>query len=320
MEQHVVARNPEVLDAIVVDAQRFQAALMLEPAPNATPYSTADKASFIARVWPSVEEANKVAPAHARIEKAMILPMNREKPAIRAGKGTIQRAATVQQYTTELDRLYQNADMGSDESDDVVGSFDTQDLEKVSQLIRDIATRELGKKDVDDHGNFFTIGIDSLQALSMTRKLRQGLRLSDIAVATVYSNLSIAEFSKAIRSLHSDKQGLQKLSEQTRVQSVASTIKEYQVRIRRIQPRREKGHERSTVLLTGSTGTLGTYLLDALLADPTVDHIYCLNCRPDSQDLQQRRNEAAGLTVRLNDNRVTYLTQALVKITSVFLP
>jgi FlaA1/EpsC-like NDP-sugar epimerase len=39
-----------------------------------------------------------------------------------------------------------------------------------------------------------------------------------------------------------------------------------------------------TVLLTGSTGTLGTYILDALLEDTSVAHIHCLNRREDSQN------------------------------------
>ncbi|WP_223715478.1 SDR family oxidoreductase, partial [Streptococcus pneumoniae] len=48
-----------------------------------------------------------------------------------------------------------------------------------------------------------------------------------------------------------------------------------------------QGH---TVLLTGSTGTLGTYLLDTLLQDPSVTHIYCLTRSHDSKNVQLQRN------------------------------
>ncbi|PWY75348.1 hypothetical protein BO94DRAFT_474464, partial [Aspergillus sclerotioniger CBS 115572] len=38
-----------------------------------------------------------------------------------------------------------------------------------------------------------------------------------------------------------------------------------------------------TVILTGSTGQLGSYLLDTLLNTPTIEHIYCLNRNPNAQ-------------------------------------
>jgi long-subunit acyl-CoA synthetase (AMP-forming) len=87
MEQHIVARNPEtILSAIVVGAQRFQAALLLEPSSNAVPQNIGEEAALIEKVWPTVQDANNVAPAHARIEKSMVLVMSPDKPVIRAGK------------------------------------------------------------------------------------------------------------------------------------------------------------------------------------------------------------------------------------------
>ena len=110
MEQYVVAHNLDVVGgALVVGAQRFQAALLIEPAASTGPLTTAEQASLIERVWPSVEEINRSTPAHARIEKSLILVAS-PHPFIRAGKGTIQRAASIAQYAAEIDRLYTNAD------------------------------------------------------------------------------------------------------------------------------------------------------------------------------------------------------------------
>ncbi|GJP95963.1 acetyl-CoA synthetase-like protein [Aspergillus niger] len=41
-----------------------------------------------------------------------------------------------------------------------------------------------------------------------------------------------------------------------------------------------------TVLLTGSTGELGSYLLEELLQDPTITHVYCLNRSADAETRQ----------------------------------
>lgn len=100
------------------------------------PLTTSEQAALIERVWPSVQEANTVAPAHARVEKSLILVVNR--PLIRAGKGTIQRAASIQQYTAEIESLYANADLAVDEENSPEeASLKFTDIESVARFIRE---------------------------------------------------------------------------------------------------------------------------------------------------------------------------------------
>lgn len=54
---------------------------------------------------PLIEEANKTAPAFSRIFKEMILITKRDKPMARAGKGTVQKKATLKVYESEIDAL-----------------------------------------------------------------------------------------------------------------------------------------------------------------------------------------------------------------------
>ena len=56
---------------------------------------------------PVVEEANKIAPAFARIFKEMILIVDPEQPMIRTPKGTVQRGATIKVYEAKIDLLYE---------------------------------------------------------------------------------------------------------------------------------------------------------------------------------------------------------------------
>lgn len=49
------------------------------------------------------------------------------------------------------------------------------------------------------------------------------------------------------------------------------------------------------VLLTGSTGSLGSYVLDQLLAESRVKHIYCLNRGPNSLQRQHKSQLSKGL-------------------------
>jgi hypothetical protein len=89
MEQHIAASNPELAGVIVIGTQRFQTALLIDPVDSNLP--TAKQAALVERVWPSVEEANRAAPAHARVEKSLIMVTTPGRPLIRAGKGTLQK-------------------------------------------------------------------------------------------------------------------------------------------------------------------------------------------------------------------------------------
>jgi len=48
---------------------------------------------------------NKEAPAFSRIYKEMILVTHRNKPMLRAGKGTVNKKATVKLYEDEINAL-----------------------------------------------------------------------------------------------------------------------------------------------------------------------------------------------------------------------
>lgn len=63
----------------------------------------------------------------------------------------------------------------------------------------------------------------------------------------------------------------------------------------------------NAVLLTGSTGALGSYVLDALLKGGT-RKVYCFNRSADSRSSQTVRNRRRGLPSKFLDSRVTFLT------------
>lgn len=54
-----------------------------------------------------VKKANEVTSAHARVPRNKILCVDAAKPMARAGKGTVQRAATLALYAEEIDQLYE---------------------------------------------------------------------------------------------------------------------------------------------------------------------------------------------------------------------
>lgn len=116
MEQHV-GRHPKVQGAVMAGTGRFQPCLLIElerelepqplPGSPSTPPPPAD--SLLEDLWPIIEQANQTYTVDSRIAKSHIVFTEPEKPMQRAGKGTVQRAPTLELYRDELDALYDRA-------------------------------------------------------------------------------------------------------------------------------------------------------------------------------------------------------------------
>lgn len=64
-----------------------------------------------------------------------------------------------------------------------------------------------------------------------------------------------------------------------------------------VQRRKKSGIH---VVLTGSTGTLGTHLLDALMSDHCVKKIICFNRSPNARDRHIENLKLRGLDLKYN--------------------
>ncbi|CAI7663889.1 unnamed protein product [Penicillium manginii] len=306
MEQHITASNKDVTGVLVAGAQRFQASLIIEYGDRALDPS--ERAIIIEKLWPSIEEANAVCPAHAQILRTHILFTVPEKPMSRAGKGTIQRTATLASYESELDALYADADSLGTVSiaDDPFSPGRLKDVEELAVFIRQVLISVTGwsENQVDSATNFFHLGFDSLKAITATRSIRRGLRLSDFTPNFIYLYPSVTALSEATFQLMHNNEKLEDLAKAERLQGRQALFEKM---IEHIEPNAGKLPQTQTVLLTGSTGTLGTYLLDALLKDPTVGHVHCLNRREDSQSVQHEKSTFFSLNSSFNSDKVSFL-------------
>ena len=308
MEQSVVATNAEVSGALVVGAQRFQAALLIEPVGKSGSLTTEEQAELIERIWPSIEEANALTPAHARIEKGLVLLTSPEKPMIRAGKGTIQRQATLAAYSDEIDQLYARMDVhaGAPVEDSQMPS-DLINPEKVNAVVADSLKAVLQGKRFQDHEKLFVLGMDSLQSLQVLRRLKKALPLPELALSTIYSNPSVSELTRAIMS------SAERVTA-SREAAMERLLNSLQERIAQIAlPTRPTDvPSAQVVILTGSTGSLGTHLLRALIGNDSVRQIFCLNRRLDTMSdyCSRLRLAADGIA---GVDKVTFLQTDLSK-------
>lgn len=312
-EQHVMASNPELSGALVIGAQRFQAALLIESASEST-LSTAEQAALIERVWPSVEQANRSAPAHARVEKSFILVVPADRRLIRAGKGTFVRGPSISQYTEEIEKLYGNADVVPDTEDDGFSEAGPRIAgpEAVARLVRQQLRAVTGWSSLQDDDSFFDHGMDSLQGLQLTRALRRTFRRPDLALSTIYKNSTVSLLAAAI--LTGDDSEVDDRKVMGNLLATYRGLVE-QIPAARASSEGSQGASKTVhVLLTGSTGTVGTQLLRALLDREGIGRIFCLNRREDGgKSVQQKKFITAGFaTTELDDDqKVTFVKAEL---------
>ncbi|PYI07034.1 acetyl-CoA synthetase-like protein [Aspergillus sclerotiicarbonarius CBS 121057] len=311
MEQHIAASNPEVTAALVAGARRFQASLLIELGDK--DLDPTERAAMMEKLWPSIEEANAVCPAHARVAKTHILFTKPDKPMLRAGKGTIQRAGTLALYGPELHALYADADTLSQADREASGPGRVDDAQLLSEYIRQSMIDITGwnQDQLTNAENFFHLGLDSLQAITATRTFRRGLDFPEFSPNLIYLHPSVAELTEAVLRIQHHQQASAEATKQAQLQQRAQLLQEFSAQIRSSGKVSPRASQSQTVILTGSTGNLGTYILDTLLKTPSVTHVHCLNRKDDAADVQRQKIEAYSLNLDLS--RVSFWTADLAR-------
>ncbi|KAK7216548.1 hypothetical protein V2G26_004551 [Clonostachys chloroleuca] len=222
----------------------------------------------------------------------MILFTTPERPMLRAGKGTVQRQLTLEMYSSEIDDLYsENKEQSLRQTED---SKD-QSLEKAIEEIVAQST-EINVATLTPETDLFSHGLDSLQVSVIAKKINQLLATKGKPLSfdtkIIYRNPSLQALAASVSTiLNGEESSLE--APQSSMQEIFDKFAED------IPISARDAHESApgsfVFLLTGSTGSLGSYILDGLRRNPEVSHIYILNRGPGSLDRQERSLKAKGL-------------------------
>ncbi|KAI0415689.1 hypothetical protein F5X98DRAFT_364957 [Xylaria grammica] len=319
--ENTVASHPDVAGVLTAGSHRFRLCLLVELAqkeelgqePEGLRYERA-----LEKVWPIIEAANAKAPKFGRVPKELILFAAPDKPFLRAGKGTVQRRLTIEAYETEIDELYANVEEGL-----LIGSLTLpssmvyRDLVPfLERLCTDTLLDDDGKDctvSVDD--NLFTLGLDSLSAFVLLARLKAALRkygvdareIQKVNNKLLYSATTIRQLASALAQMLSpqfNSSGNDEGRDRT-PSRMPQLLEKYEDQVQGLLTghAKEKGTKAElpsasehVVILTGSTGSLGSYVLSSLLARPTVRKIFCLNRGSSLVSAQVSSFRARGLT------------------------
>lgn len=308
--ESILVSHPDVRGALVVGQGRFTPAAILEFKDElARKLVTAEeRARIIDEIWPYIMQANKSAPGHAQLARDSIIFNKAGKPFLRAAKGTIQRKATVKLYEAEIEERYQ--DDNKERSENVPHIDITGDITALETALAGLVANILGVESLSSDQDFFAAGMDSLQVLKVATQLEAALGSgyqAEITTRLIYSNTTLAALAATLK----DTSGARESAPGGAI--LQQTLEKY---TRQLPAKSAIGSKKLdvglAVVLTGSTGSLGSYLLDILASSQIITRIYCLNRRTDAKQQQAKINATRGLVSEWGD-RVTFLHADLSK-------
>ncbi|KAJ6611594.1 acetyl-CoA synthetase-like protein [Mycena sp. CBHHK59/15] len=299
--EDIIASSPHVAAAVVFGSERPQTGTLIEVAPSLqidvrNPVQLAELRN---KIWPMIEEANAIAPAFSRIFKEMILFTSPDKPLPRSGKGTVQRKAAIALYTPEIQAIYGTVE-------DQISTIDSiqpptaWNAVPVQKWILDLAARLCNVPTMSPTADLFQQGFDSLTATVLRLRVMRALRSTKdvaheraanaISQNLAYSHPTISQLSTYLAELVAgtvtDGADVRRQMEDL----IAKYSPAPQSLPTAITPSRRAP---AVVLLTGSTGNLGSQLLASLLDNDKMVKIYALN-RPSGspgRSLAERHTE-----------------------------
>lgn len=311
-ESLLINAHPAITGALVFGQGKFQPGLLLE-VDRVDVMSDDEREELVDAVWPSIEAANKVAPKHGQLTRALILFTEPRKPFLRTPKLSLRRKPTLDLYAQNIDAAYQRLDNDPnlvDRSDLPEEDVDPKSLDSVQDFVGQLISKVTGWRFEPEQGtDLFMLGMDSLHVTRVTRALKAALQksvpqsiLNEVSPRTVYAHPTVTGLALALyRLITSAGPDGQRTSPS---EHIAETSVERDQRIQGVIDKwtqnfdfhtgvvngtsehmpspAANGDRRWTFMLTGSTGSLGSHLLETLIRDQRVARVVCLNRASDA--------------------------------------
>lgn len=291
--EKMIEGHPLVGRAVIVGQGRFQSALLVEPNWNQWNGENPDTA-LVDEIWPTVQEANHVGLAHGRVMKTNIGVAPRDKPFKTTPKGSTQRLRVMLDFEEEINAIY--ASSSEDESEGILP--EGADLDAMKEYIRKVVSSKVSAPDFSDEDDIFAAGLDSLQTIHLAKVLGNAVHscypdknYNAITPQEVYKHPTVNQLSQLLNAIVNG----EATETESRAAIINALVEKYTADIPGKYLDAPSISGKGAVILTGSTGSLGNYLLNTLLEDPAVSKIYCLNRSENAKTRQEESFQEKGL-------------------------
>lgn len=157
--EQMLRDNVNVAEAVLFGSNKPSVGMLLIPS-DATVGMTEDQ--VLQLIMPTINQANEDTPGYGKLALDMVKVMPIGTPYPRTDKGTVIRAAFYKQFTAEIDAIYE---AGDTPSGDLALSEEELRLFLHAEMVQllDLKDPEILGDDTD----FFSLGVDSLQAIQL---------------------------------------------------------------------------------------------------------------------------------------------------------
>ena len=316
--ESTIATHPGVTGVLVAGSYRFRLCLLIEVKEGVELPLNA--------IWPTIEGANKTAPKFGRVPKELVMFASPNKPFLRASKGTIQRRLTIQAYEKEIEELYSKVEDGLLTSGVALPS--SLESQYLVPFLKDLCSQTLLDQDdvaneddtiaIDD--DLLTRGLDSLSTFVLLARLKAALKKCDVKTDVIervdnkliYSSATIRQLAENLSRVISSDGPANDPVARDGDGGLTTLLEKYTNKLGELPsantlPANERP-KREVVILTGSTGSLGSYILASLLERDDVRKVFCLNRNGDAK-AQLASFKSRGLPNSLieDSDRVVFL-------------
>ncbi|KAK7451919.1 hypothetical protein CaCOL14_003645 [Colletotrichum acutatum] len=296
--ESLLRQHEDVRDATAFGEGQFELGVIVEPA---RPVGPGEVDRFKASIWPAIEEAGRQMDAHARITSPTAILVVAPEALPRSDKGTVLRSAVSRKFADEIAAVYRDL-----EASMVAPPID---LSSPASHIRNLVTQDVlglnNDHDWQDDNDFFARGMDSLQATRLRRLLTASLRATHAAAEPGTANVLATEMIKddiVYRNPSVNKLVEALVPSSSKTNGVITEAKLIEQLVYKYSSRGDQREQRkAVVLLTGGTGSLGSFFVGRLLADDNVSNVICLN-RPGKGYPKEAQKRAVALRKISVDN------------------
>ncbi|OSX67090.1 hypothetical protein POSPLADRAFT_1128883 [Postia placenta MAD-698-R-SB12] len=298
IELAIRGNSPYVEEAIVFGEGKPQVGVLIFPTELGKDLAK-DRAAYLEKVWPVIEEANAEAPTHSRILPEMVHILEYGTQIPQATKMSILRPACYAKFKDIIDSVYDRFESGLG-----VNKLELS-LPELEDFLFDAITQTLGitrAAKLTKSSDLFAFGVDSLQATRIRNICQKELELNGQTLGQniVYENPSVDRLAAFIQALRAG--GSATASDEQQHATMLAMVEKWSAKFDLHSATQNGQHVGSTghvVVLTGTTGSLGAHILSQLVSSPSVQRVVCLS-RAKSHDDSLARVKESLQTRRLS--------------------
>ncbi|KAH7914162.1 acetyl-CoA synthetase-like protein [Hygrophoropsis aurantiaca] len=304
--ESIFCKDDRILGAIMFGRSKPQNGIILELKEQFR-FDISDHiklAAFRDSISNLVAEANDFAPSHSRLYEEMVLVADPTKAFEYTPKGAPRRHSILDAHRAEIESAYASSEQASASNAVAPAAWD---FVSTLRWTLNILQRVLSQP-VQAHDDVFHLGCDSLRAIrirnifaSVLRKSMSTFEQVMLSLDFVYRHPTAQEMALYLVNIIGDDSAptpMPPYAWPSKLQEMEDLVKRMSATSNELNVHKPPSSSSDVVLLTGTTGALGSHLLNHLCDCDDVKRIYALN-RGDKGDMDNlRRRQKDTLVVR----------------------